>query len=371
MILAAVVCRAGRWRLVRWATLAPAVAAAALAWPPAGESAGPTTLYFLRGEQPVRVERPGSSVREAVQALLAGPTRAERRKRVTTQIPTGVALLGVRLDDGVATVDLEARFQEGADAAGRSARLAQLVLTVTGFPEVTRLRLLVEGGMPLERFPGYAVRSPLRRADIMAPPPPEPARVAAAPTAARILGVRSLQKQLVALGYLPRGSADGLFGRQTGTAVIAFQKWEGLARDGIPGPKTRGALRKAKRPTPQTRGSGRRIEILLDRQLALVVRGRRVERTIHVSTGAPDFATPAGSYSVFRKQRRSWSVPYKIWLPWASYFVGGIAFHQSALVPVRPASHGCVRVTRHDARWLFEQTPVHTKVEVLPRSRRK
>jgi lipoprotein-anchoring transpeptidase ErfK/SrfK len=87
-----------------------------------------------------------------------------------------------------------------------------------------------------------------------------------------------------------------------------------------------------------------------------------------VSTGARGYATPTGRYEVFRKKRRSWSVPYRVWLPWASYFVRGIAFHQARNVPVRPASHGCARVTSHDARWLYGMTPVGTKVRVLARS---
>jgi hypothetical protein len=174
----------------------------------------------------------------------------------------------------------------------------------------------------------------------------------------------------VELGYLPRGSVDGLFGPQTWYAVVAFQKWEGLERDGIVGPRTTAALRKARRPVPRThvRGRATRVEVLLDRQLALVVRRNRVLRTLHVSTGVEGFETPPGSYRVFRKKRRSWSVPYKVWLPWASYFVGGVAFHRSSDVRVVPASHGCVRLTRHDARWLYERTPVGTRVRVLARS---
>ena len=80
------------------------------------------------------------------------------------------------------------------------------------------------------------------------------------------------------------------------------------------------------------------------------------------------FATPPGSYSVFRKEARSWSVPFKVWLPWASYFVGGIAFHEYPDVPVTPASHGCVRTPRYDAQWLYNFTPIGTPVRVLARS---
>jgi lipoprotein-anchoring transpeptidase ErfK/SrfK len=180
--------------------------------------------------------------------------------------------------------------------------------------------------------------------------------------------VEAVQQKLAELGYLPDTGVDGIWGAQSRTATIAFQKWEGLVRDGIPGPLTQKALASATRPRPVTRGPGTRIEILLDRQLLLLVRKGKVARTIHVSTGRGRFATPAGSYEILRKRRKSWSIPYKVWLPWASYFVGGIAIHQSRSVPVRRASHGCVRVTRHDARWFYLRTPVGTPVRVLKRS---
>ncbi len=195
----------------------------------------------------------------------------------------------------------------------------------------------------------------------------------AASTAAATAGpsaIRTLQRRLARLGYLPVSGVDGVFGGQTQAAVIAFQKWVGLVRDGIPGPKTRAALARAKRPTPRTTGPGTRIEVLLDRQLLLFIRSGWVARTIHVSTGRPGFATPPGSYAILRKRRRSWSIRYKVWLPWASYLVGGIAIHGSRNVPVKRASHGCVRVPLYDARWLFRRTPVGTRVTVLASAQR-
>ncbi len=108
--------------------------------------------------------------------------------------------------------------------------------------------------------------------------------------------------------------------------------------------------------------------MLLDRQLTLAIDGNVVVRAIHMSSGKPGFATPTGSYAVFRKEARSWSVPYKVWLPWASYFVGGVAFHEYPDVPVAPASHGCIRTPRYDARWLYDFIPVGTPVVVLGRS---
>jgi len=195
------------------------------------------------------------------------------------------------------------------------------------------------------------------------------AQAAAARAGLRPWGVRALQRRLADLGYLPAGGVDGIFGGQTQAAVIAFQKWKGLVRDGIPGPRTRAALSRAKRPEPLTERPGTRVEILLDRQVLLFIRNGWVARTIHVSTGKRGFVTPSGEYTVLRKRRRARSIPYKVWLPWASFIVGGIAIHESANVPVRRASHGCIRVPRYDAAWLFRRTPVGTPVTVLARSR--
>lgn len=49
--------------------------------------------------------------------------------------------------------------------------------------------------------------------------------------------VTTLQNRLIALGYLA-GSADGKFGRNTKSAVIAFQKANGLSADGVVGTDT-------------------------------------------------------------------------------------------------------------------------------------
>ena len=114
---------------------------------------------------------------------------------------------------------------------------------------------------------------------------------------------------------------------------------------------------------------GRRFEVLLDRQLVLYVENSAVVRTLHASTGRAGHETPTGGYTVFRKEVNSWSVPYKVWLPWASYFVGGVAFHESPDVPAQPASAGCVRLPRYDAKWVYDRAPNGTVVIVVGRSR--
>ena len=50
--------------------------------------------------------------------------------------------------------------------------------------------------------------------------------------------VRTLQERLIELGYLPAGSADGAYGRQTYNAVKRFQQYNGLKQDGVAGRAT-------------------------------------------------------------------------------------------------------------------------------------
>ena len=234
--------------------------------------------------------------------------------------------------------------------------MTQLVLTATSISGVKSVRLLVKGGNPARTLPRLRDVSADQR-EVRACSRRAAARRARAgadhrPTAA----ARDLQQRLADLSFLPPDAVDGKAGEQTRFAVMAFQKWQGLGRDGTAGPATMAALADATRPTPRTTGVGRRFEVLLDRQLVLYIENGAVVRTLHVSSGAPGFETPAGRFSVFRKETNSWSVPYKVWLPWASYFVGGVAFHES---PDVPAQAGLARVRAG--------APLRREVAVRPR----
>jgi peptidoglycan hydrolase-like protein with peptidoglycan-binding domain len=60
--------------------------------------------------------------------------------------------------------------------------------------------------------------------------------------------VRALQRALAALGYSP-GRIDGSYGPATQKALESFQRASKLTPDGVLGPKTLAALRKAGAPT--------------------------------------------------------------------------------------------------------------------------
>ena len=311
--------------LIRIALLSTTLAAALLA-SAAGGSGSPSAtvkVAFLQGEQVVTVPRSGSTLRQAIGALLAGPTAAEQRREIASAVPPGTPLRAVSVARGVATIDLGEKFASGTNTASLSARVTQVVLTATSVGGVKSVRLLVKGATPLGLFPGYLTSRPITEKDTRRPNVPPPGEPAPEPTTDPTTAVRALQQRLADLSFLPADAVDGKAGEQTRFAVLAFQKWEGLARDGAAGPATLEALADATRPTPRTTGSGRRFEVLLDRQLLLYIENGTVVRTIHVTSGARGFETPTGRFSVFRKETNSWSVPYKVWLPWASYFVGG------------------------------------------------
>jgi lipoprotein-anchoring transpeptidase ErfK/SrfK len=68
---------------------------------------------------------------------------------------------------------------------------------------------------------------------------------------------------------------------------------------------------------------------------------------------------------VFSKELQSWSVPFQTWLPYASYFNQGIAFHEYPEVPPYPASHGCVRVPAPEAKGVYDFATLGTVVVVF------
>ncbi|HET7513895.1 MAG TPA: L,D-transpeptidase family protein [Gaiella sp.] len=314
----------------------------------AGRDSLGSDVWFLRDGRPVAVHRAAPGMPGIVRSLLAGPTRRERSDGLRTAIPPGTALRDLTIARRVVTVDLAARFTAGRDEASLRARVGQLVRTLRAVPGVVGVRVRIEGGVPVGLFPGYDLRTTVR----------EPAPDAQAP------GLRDVQQLLADLGFMAPTGVTGAPGDETSVAVLAFQKWSGLPRTGVLDPRTTAAVEHATRPQPVLRRPGRRVEILLGRQVALAVVDNRVERVFHISSGSYG-RTPSGRFRVYRKERLSWSIPFSTWMPFASYFVGGIAFHAYPSVPAYPASHGCVRMMARDAPLMYAFATYGTPVDVL------
>ena len=341
---------------------------AAVATAAAAPASSRLPVFFLQGEQLRPVTRPGTTAADALRALIAGPTRAEVKSGFRTYVPAGTRVRSVSVANGIATVDLNERFTSDGDPASLLARLSQLVRTLTGPEGATKVQLLINGAIVPARFPGVPTSGPITFKYLQTPnvAVPKPPQLKLMPPEA---GVKVVQQSLIDLGYLLPGDDDGRFGPATQNAILAFQKWERLGRTGLLDTVTKTRLATATHPTPITQGgAGKRAEVLIDRQVALLINNNQVVRTIAVSTGKPATPTPPGDYRVYAKIPRWWSTPFREWLPWAIPFVGGIAFHELGDVPAFPASHGCVRQLYTVARWTYDFATIGMPVKVLAKS---
>ncbi|MEW6400016.1 MAG: GerMN domain-containing protein [Bacillota bacterium] len=103
----------------------------------------------------------------AVQALVAGPTAVEKKSGLGPVLPASTRVLGVKVADGVAVVDLSreviTRASEiGASSTTEALALNALYFTLAQFRGVEKVKLLVEGknrgavdGMRIEDFWGH------------------------------------------------------------------------------------------------------------------------------------------------------------------------------------------------------------------------
>ncbi len=138
---------------------------------PADEDTTTVRLYYLAGggETPARagpfltsVEReipstPGIAL-ATLRELVDGPSAAEQRliDDLATSVPEDTLVLGVAIDDGLATVDLSREFESGGGSLSMMSRLAQVVYTVTQFPTVDEVEFLLDG-QPVTAFSGEGI----------------------------------------------------------------------------------------------------------------------------------------------------------------------------------------------------------------------
>jgi len=169
---------------------APSSTTSAAAPPAASPSASstastPTThpatllisLYFMRGQFIGTSQRTipwtQATATAALRALLAGPNSTEKAAGLTTAIPIGTALRGIVVRDGLATVDLTKAYESGGGTLSMTARLAQVVYTLTQFPTVKGVTFKVEGkAVRVFGGEGIVLDHPQKRSDYESVTPP-------------------------------------------------------------------------------------------------------------------------------------------------------------------------------------------------------
>ncbi|MDT7536677.1 MAG: hypothetical protein QOI82_262 [Actinomycetota bacterium] len=185
--------------------------------------------------------------------------------------------------------------------------------------------------------------------------------------------VKAVQTQLASMHYYA-GAIDGERGPSFHSAVMAFQKVQGIGADGVVGKGTLAALKAPTSPTLKAASPSDRVEVDLTKQVLYVVKGGAIARILPVSSGngstylqknghKAKALSPIGWYKIQRVIRGVREADLgKLYDP--QYFYRGWAIHGSNSVPAYPASHGCIRVTRTDAKYLLEALHIGMSVYV-------
>jgi len=195
---------------------------------------------------------------------------------------------------------------------------------------------------------------------------------------------RRLQTRLISLGYLG-GAPDGVAGGRTLSAIRAFQSGNGLSADGVAGEKTQKLLFSA--------GAKRYVKPKKPYLLKVSTGDQRVyaytwnsatnsystlARTMVCSTGLNKTPTPKGTFSGTPVTRWGYFPKFKVWAQYLYRINGPILFHsvlynsQSENSVIQgsvyklgsKASHGCVRLSVADAKWIYENCPAGTTITV-------
>ena len=109
---------------------------------------------------------------------------------------------------------------------------------------------------------------------------------------------------------------------------------------------------------------GRHVVITLSTQSGCFMDGDIVLRRFRVCTGKKSTPTPKGHFHVMEKRKEHKSNLYNSSMPFfLRLTLDGVGLHQGP-VRSRPSSHGCIRMSREDARFLFDNAVVGTAVFV-------
>ena len=182
---------------------------------------------------------------------------------------------------------------------------------------------------------------------------------------------KEAERLLADLGYWT-GPVDGLFESASQSALIAFQKWESRPVTGKLTLEELEAMRTSSSPKAREPGYAH-VEVDVDRQVLLLINDQGDVRILPVSTGSDQPFQEEGQTSIAYTPRGRFLVYDKVagWekgalgaMFYSSYISGGVAIHGSPKVPIRPASHGCIRVPMFAARNLSKLLPVGTIVLV-------
>jgi len=222
-------------------------------------------------------------------------------------------------------------------------------------------------------------------------PPPDAEYQGIVAYGAKNKQVSLIQERLTALGFFNRKITGGYY-EHTHAAVKKFQQYNGLVADGVVGEQTWEVLfsldvvdaHGVPKPSPTPAPIPYFVEVDVANQLIKVfgldenLEHTRLEKVFWCSTGTPDYPSTPGTYTL-TKRRSPWAL-FPNWgggtAAWWVSINDDIAFHsiiyanydltrpnmKSVRALGKVASHGCIRLTLADAKWMYDNIGAGVKV---------
>ena len=196
--------------------------------------------------------------------------------------------------------------------------------------------------------------------------------------------VTRLQTRLCDLSYITTG-IDGAYGGNTEKAITYFQKRNGLEESGIADKVTQRLLFSTSAVKSDRPIHPYKLVVSIDKQTVYAYEWEsgsygRLFRTMTCSTGLKETPTPTGTFAASTGPGRRWHhfKDFECWAQYAYYIQGDILFHSVLYAEQdentifnssvrnlgKRASHGCVRLSVADAKWVWQNCPAGTTVVI-------
>ena len=190
-----------------------------------------------------------------------------------------------------------------------------------------------------------------------------------------------VQTRLRQLRYLY--TADGQFGATSELALKYFQRKHGLKQSGVADEETQRLLFSPRAFEAEEYVFPYKILVDISKQRVYVGKWTgagytKLVKKFKCSTGKDETPTPTGTYQALGRGSGEWYYfkDYNCYAKWGYVIVGGILFHSVTFNSNKElnkssvrnlghkASHGCVRLSIEDAKWIYDNCPSGTTVVI-------